>query len=149
MPLHVRLFPGFPLPAADYATMLEGLASRAGPDQDIVVAHSLGALEALSHGSTTQAPVFLLAPSAPEKRRIGRPVVRAVLHLLGRSPDRGVALARYLRSSTYRRYGAQAPPVNCFPSVRPPAAFVIQHLRHTRPTRSVLCALRRRRPAPS
>lgn len=109
MSLRVRLFPGFPLPVTDYATMLEHLAGDNGQHRDVIVAHSLGALEALSQEGAPGVPVFLLAPSTPDRRRPARPVVRAALHLLGRSPGAGAALARRLRASTYRRYGGQTP----------------------------------------
>lgn len=109
MSLRVRLFPGFPLPVADYADMMDGLAGYEGPRRHVVVAHSLGALEALSDGSVQETAVFLLAPSIPERRRTGRPVLRGALRLLGRTPGGGAALARRLRAGTYRRYGAQAP----------------------------------------
>jgi len=105
--LTVQLLPGFPLPAHDYSQLSTALAGSTGRDAAIVVAHSLGALSALS--DTTSAPIFLLAPSSPSRRRPGRTLLRQTLRVLDVTPL-SAAIARRLRTSTYRRYRATPPP---------------------------------------
>lgn len=106
MPLDVYLYPGFPLPAHDYSQLSAALAHSTGPHSAVVVGHSLGALSALS--DTTRAPIFLLAPSIPGRRRPGRSLMRRALRVLDVTPISAV-IAHRLRTSTYWRYRATPP----------------------------------------
>ncbi len=75
------------------------------------VAHSLGALDALSEAAG--GTIVLLAPSVP-RRRPGRPALRALLLAAHRSPW-SIALAEQLRHATFNRYGAPTSPGSALP----------------------------------
>ncbi|WP_165069180.1 alpha/beta hydrolase [Marisediminicola senii] len=104
----VRLFPGFPLPASDYAELLR-LLREAHPREPFVVAHSRGALHAMASHAAADGRLVLLAPSVP-KRRPTTGALRTTLLVAARMPFLRGAVSRRLRSETYRRYGASAPP---------------------------------------
>jgi hypothetical protein len=104
----IRLFPGFPLPDADYQELVTLLEIGGGPEQTILVAHSRGALDALASDAFPGAPLFLLAPSVPRRRR-GTPFLRSALRTAGGIPIMRDVLARRFREATYRRYGAETP----------------------------------------
>ena len=105
----IRLFSGFPLPAADYQPLLALLGAEGGPGRAVLVAHSRGAFEALASNASPGAPLILLAPSVPRRRR-GTLLLRVTLHLVGSIPVIRGRVARRVREATYRRYGAEAPP---------------------------------------
>lgn len=100
MAFDVRLFPGFPLPAHDHAELMAGLARYEGSLRGMVVAHSLGALEALSLDLDEDVPMVLLAPSTLEKGRRGRGITRGRLRALERVPAAAAGTARVLRERT-------------------------------------------------
>lgn len=104
----IRLFPGFPLPNADYQQLVAFLESGGGLDQAMLVAHSRGALDALVSDEFPGAPLFLLAPSVPRRRR-GTRSLRATLQVAASLPVIRGVLARRLREATYRRYSAEVP----------------------------------------
>lgn len=109
MVFDVRFFPGFPLPVHDYAELMVELTRYEGPAQRVVIAHSLGALEALFFKPGEDVSMVLLAPSTLDKPRRGRVLVRGCLRGLSWLPVAGEAIARLLREHAYKRYAAQPP----------------------------------------
>jgi hypothetical protein len=104
----LTLHPGFPLRRSDYAELEAMLAAGLDGSAHVVVAHSRGALAALSAGAASSDPLFLLAPSSPGRRPLA-PAIRASLLIAAHVPVVRDAAARALRDLTFRRYGARPP----------------------------------------
>ncbi|GAA4693195.1 hypothetical protein GCM10025781_08190 [Kocuria gwangalliensis] len=134
MVFDVRFFPGFPLPVHDYAELMVELTRYEGPAQRVVIAHSLGALEALFFKPGEDVSMVLLAPSTLDKPRRGRVLVRGCLRGLSWLPVAGEAIAGFCESTPTNVMPPSLLQVLRCPWGRPPTVFILRRPKYQGPT---------------